>query len=443
MSDEINDLPTSPPGGEEDRDASTAEPPAPAGPAPGSSGEPDERHDDGFVPGAGRSAEIWDPVTATWVRPEQLTSPLPPPGAPRRAGGGVLAAAITGGIIGALLATAVTFAVLRNESPAVVERRLVPSTGGGAGASSGVVDIAAKARPWVVNINVAGRQPGFFGSRVVQGTGSGVILRSDGHIITNAHVVQGAQQVEVTLASGDSLPAKVVGTDPDTDVAVVKVDRPGLPAAVVGSARDLEVGELVVAIGSPLGLRQTVTAGIVSALGRTVDRPEGQPLVDMIQTDAAITQGNSGGALIDANTSLVGINSAIAASPEVGAEGIAFAIPIDIAKAVADELIATGKATHPWLGISGGNLDEEIAKRFGVSEGALVAEVVPEGPAGKAGLKPQDVIVSFDGEKITSMDELIVAIRQHKVGDAVKVEIVRGGQRSTVDVTLGDRPSNL
>ena len=163
----------------------------------------------------------------------------------------------------------------------------------------------------------------------------------------------------------------------------------------------------------------------------------------MIQTDAAITQGNSGGALIGGDGGVIGINTAIAASPEVGAEGIAFATPIDIAMAVADELIATGHATHPWLGIAGGNIDAEIARRFGVSEGAVVGEVVPGGPAAKTGLRPQDIIVSFDGKKVVSMDELIVAIRLHKVGQTVKLEIVRGGQRQTLDVTLGEKPDQL
>jgi S1-C subfamily serine protease len=269
-----------------------------------------------------------------------------------------------------------------------------------------------------------------------------VIIRSDGHILTNAHVVEGAAGIEVTLASGEKVAAKLVGSDPETDVAVVKVDRADLPAAVIGSVKDLVVGETAVAIGSPLGLEQSVTAGIISALGRRVERPDQTPLFDMIQTDAAVTQGNSGGALIDAAGAVVGINSAIAASPEVGAEGVAFAIPIDVAVAVSEELINSGRATHPWLGISGANITPETADEFGLEKGALIGEVVGNGPADRAGLRPRDIVVSFAGEEIESMDDLVVAIRQHRVGERIELIVVREGKRLTLQATLGDKPSD-
>jgi S1-C subfamily serine protease len=390
---------------------------------------------------------VWDPATGTWRTegdvhaepPAFMPSPASPPSRGLAPGAAVAIAAVA-----AVLASALTLGATRlwpsRTSGVAVERHVSPATAAATRSDGSIVSIAAKARPWVVNIDVSGRQRGFFGTQVVQGTGSGVILRSDGYIITNNHVVENAQQVRVTLASGQSVSGRVTGADPVTDVGVVKIDKTGLPSADIGTAKDLEVGELAVAIGSPLGLRQTVTAGIISALGRTVDRGDEPPLVDMIQTDAAVTQGNSGGALLDARGALVGVNSAIAASPEVGAEGIAFAIPIDIAKAVADELIASGKATHPWMGVSLGTIDPETSSRFGVSEGALVAEIVPDGPAAKGGLREQDVIVGFDGKKIASSDELVVAIRQHKVGDKVKVDVVRGGDKQSLEVTLGDRP---
>lgn len=346
--------------------------------------------------------------------------------------------------MGAVLALAVAIPIIRSTAPAapIVERRLserISSTRQGA---ASVVSIAARARPWVVNINVKGNS-GLLGQ--IRGTGSGVILRSDGHILTNDHVVSIAEEIEVTLASGEKLNAKLVGKDEDTDVAVIKIDKKDLPAAVVGSARDLQVGEIAVAIGSPLGLEQTVTAGIISAVGRTVDRgDQGEPpLVDMIQTDAAVTQGNSGGALVNGDGALIGINSAIATSPDVGAEGIAFAIPIDIAVAIAQELIQTGKATHPWLGVTGGDITPETAEEYGVDQGAYVIEVLPDSPAADAGIKQKDVVVSFDGERIDSMDELVVAIREHKVGERVAMEIVREGKRLDVTVTLGDKPGNL
>jgi len=209
----------------------------------------------------------------------------------------------------------------------------------------------------------------------------------------------------------------------------------------LGSVRDLRVGETAVVIGSPLGFEQSVTAGIISAIGRTVPRPgDESPLVDMVQTDAPVTQGNSGGALIDGRGSVVGINTAIGASPEVGAEGIAFAIPIDVAAAVARELIATGRATHPWLGVTGGDITREAASEFGIEQGALMIEIVPDSPADRAGIEPNDVVVEFAGEQIGSMDDLVVAIRQHKVGEQVALVVVRDGERMTLRATLGDKP---
>ncbi len=398
------------------------------------------------VPEAGtdHGPEVWDPRTGRWARPDEL-GPVFEPTPPSGDRGSYWRPALAGGIAGAAIATVVVLLIgtLFARDRVVVERQPAPPVAGAEDDESRIVAVAARARPWVVNVNVAGTRGGLFGSQVVQGTGSGVIVRSDGHVITNAHMVGEAREVEVTIGDGDQLPARVVGVDPDTDIAVVKVDRTDLPSAVIGTVEDLQVGELAVAIGSPLGLQQTVTAGIVSALGRTVARP-GQPaLVDMIQTDAAVTQGNSGGALIDGDGALVGINTAIAASPQVGAEGIAFAIPIDIAKAVADQLIETGTVTHPWIGIAGGNIDAETARQFGIGEGALVLEVVPDGPADRAGLRPRDIIVGFDGETIESMDELVVEIRKREVGDTVPVEIVRDGDVRRVRVTLGDRPDDL
>jgi S1-C subfamily serine protease len=385
----------------------------------------------------------WDPLAGEWTEPLILRSGSDgrrPPRVPW------LRAGVAGGIAGALIASLILVPLLRRHgtvvrsgSSTVIERHTGSSSSGVSGPVP-VVDIAAAARPWVVNINVT-KSGGFLGG--LEGTGSGVILRSDGYILTSAHVVDGASSIEVTLASGEKLKARGVGVDDDTDVGVIKVDRTQLPGAVIGTAKNLRVGEIAIAIGSPLGLQQSVTEGIISALGRTFRRPDGgSPLVEMIQTDAAITHGNSGGALINGDGAVIGINTAIATSSGAS-EGIAFATPIDVAVAVAHELIASGRATHPWLGVTGGNITPETAKKFGVTEGARLVSVLAGSPAAKAGIRPDDVIVSFAGERIKSMDELIVAIRNHKVGDAVAVEVVRGGRHVVVRATLQEKPRTL
>jgi len=379
---------------------------------------------------------VWDPRTGEWIEPTKERAPSND----RRT---TIRSALAGGIVGAIVAAAVAFPVARltvHSTPAIEQRVLSAPPAISSGNGTSVVAIAAKARPWVVNIDVSSSQQGFFGSVPVSGTGSGVIIRSDGYILTNAHVVSGASSINVTLADGTKLTGHAVGVDTDTDIAVVKVDRAGLPAAILGSVKNLQVGELAVAIGSPLGLEQTVTAGIISALGRSVDRTNQPPLVDMVQTDAPITEGNSGGALVDATGSVVGINAAIATAPDVGGTGIGFAIPIDIATAVARQLIGSGNATHPWLGVSGQAITPETAQRFKTSQGAFIVAVTKGGPADQGGMRANDVVVSFNGSKITSMDDLVVAIREHQVGDHVKLGIIRGGKQQTLTVVIGNKP---
>jgi S1-C subfamily serine protease len=383
---------------------------------------------------------VWDPRTGEWI--ERTTQR-----APADAGRGTRRSLIAAAVVGAVVSAAVAFPVARltaHPTPAIEQRVLsAPPAVAGATTKGGasVVAIAAKARPWVVNIDVSSSQQTLFGSVPVAGTGSGVIIRSDGYILTNAHVVNGASSITVTLADGSKLTGHAVGIDTDTDIAVVKVDRTGLPAAVLGSVKNIQVGELAVAIGSPLGLDQTVTAGIISALGRSVDRPNQPPLVDMVQTDAPITEGNSGGALVDATGSVVGINAAIATAPDVGGTGIGFAIPIDIATAVARQLIASGHATHPWLGVSGEAITSTTAQQFKVSQGAFIVAVTKGGPADRAGMKANDVVVSFNGHPITSMDDLVVAIREQQVGDHVTIGVIRGGKRLTLNLVIGNKPA--
>lgn len=302
--------------------------------------------------------------------------------------------------------------------------------------------VATKMTPSVVSVSIeqVGFDP-FSGTTVTQtvGNGSGVIIRQDGYILTNNHVVADADKLVVTIGV-DDLPATVVGTDPSTDLAVIKVDRTGLPAAEMGVSSALKVGQPVVAIGSPFGLEKSVTSGIVSALGRS-SLSEGSSgltaYTSLIQTDAAINPGNSGGALCDAAGRLIGINTLIQTTSGSSA-GVGFAIPIDFAKSIADELISTGKATHPYLGVSSATIDSASARRFGLSVdvGVLVQNVMSGSPADAAGIKQGDIIVRIDGQDIASVEDMFAAIRSQKVGNTVEVEIVRADKHSTLNVTL-------
>ena len=302
-----------------------------------------------------------------------------------------------------------------------------------------VVAVAEAVRPTVVQVDVVG------GSGTGSGNGSGVVYRSDGYIITNNHVVSTAGRLSVTFADGTSETARVVGTDRDSDLAVLKVDRSGLPAIAVRDEEELEVGELAVAVGSPFGLQGSVTRGIVSAVDRgvSVRAPDGVAvsLPGVVQTDASINPGNSGGPLVDGRGRLIGINSAILTSgTNTGNAGVGFAIPAVYAVSVADELIATGAVRHAFLGVSGGDLTPEVAQRVGVGQGAYIAGVTPDTPAAAASLREGDVILALGDTPVTSMAGLVTAVRQADVGDTVRVTYRRGGVDLTVDVTLSEAP---
>ncbi len=308
-----------------------------------------------------------------------------------------------------------------------------------------VIAVAGKVQPSVVNIRTEKTiSDFFFGLRRTTGIGSGVIISQDGYILTNNHVVQDADEIWVTVRKKD-IKGRVIGKDYETDIAVVKVDMEGLPAVRLGSVRDLEVGELVVAIGSPYGFEHSVTAGVVSALYRqlTVSSNLGYiTFTDLIQTDAAINPGNSGGALCNTKGEVVGINTLIY-SETGGYQGIGFAIPIDVAKDVADQLIKEGKVSHPYVGVNGQDVDRELAKEYGltVEKGAFILQIYPDTPAEKAGLKRGDVVVEFNGEVIESMYDLIAAIRKRKVGDVIEIVIVRDGERIKKELTLAEKPT--
>jgi serine protease Do len=321
-----------------------------------------------------------------------------------------------------------------------------------------VAAAAAAALPSVVNIDVTGSDSATSTSGLPQGhpnvpfsgQASGVAYKAapggGTYIITNDHVVADARTITVTPPSGEPVEATLVGTDPDTDIAVIRVPV-SIPLIRLASSEKVVVGQLTIAIGSPYGLEHSVSSGVVSGLHRSLPDSYGDsqagvyPLVDVIQTDAAINPGNSGGALVDRTGSLIGINSAIY-SDSGSSAGIGFAIPAKSAARIADELIATGKARHPFLGVVGQTVDESLAaeKKLPVAEGALVVEITKDTGASRAGIKPGDVIVSLDGTPIRSMDDLILQVRMTSVDQKVTVTLWRLGKKIDVPMTVGDKP---
>jgi serine protease DegQ len=285
----------------------------------------------------------------------------------------------------------------------------------------------------------------FFGDRQADpdekqfSLGSGVIVNSEGYILTNNHVVEAADEIEVALADGRKAVAKVVGNDPETDLAVVKINLPNLPAITLGHVEEAGVGDVVLAIGNPFGVGQTVTMGIISALGR--NHLGINTFENFIQTDAAINPGNSGGALIDTNGNLLGINTAIY-SRSGGSLGIGFAIPVSTVKTVMDSIIANGQVVRGYIGVEPQDITPELAENFGLNtrSGAIIAGVVKGGPADKAGVRPGDILVSVEGKPVTDMTEMLNLISQLVPGNKARVTVVRGSRQSTLDVTIGKRP---
>jgi serine protease Do len=274
-----------------------------------------------------------------------------------------------------------------------------------------------------------------------QSLGSGVIVRSDGYILTNNHVVAGASEVKVALSDKREFRAKVVGTDPKTDIAVLKIDASGLPTLPMGDSSRLEVGNFVLAIGDPFGIGETVTMGIVSATGR--GNLDIEDYEDFIQTDAAINPGNSGGALIDSRGRLVGINTAILTGGGGGNQGIGFAIPIDMARHVMEQILAHGKVVRGYLGVVIQEVTPAIAKSFGLPSpnGTLVSDVTKGGPADRAGIEKGDVITAIDGKPVTDVNELRLQISQAAPQTRVRLQVVRDGRARQITVTLGELPS--
>jgi len=293
-------------------------------------------------------------------------------------------------------------------------------------------------------------------------TGSGFVIDKEGHLLTNNHVVEGANAIQVKLGDSETTyDAELVGSDPSMDLALLDVEAPGdqLHPLRLGRSAEMEVGDPVVAIGNPFGLDRTVTSGIVSALQRQIEAPDGFSITDVIQTDAAINPGNSGGPLINAAGEVIGINSQIATGGGGGNVGIGFAIPIDTVRAVLDQLRSSGEVEHAYLGISGATITKDLAKAVNlpVEEGVLVQEVVPDGPADKAGVEGGstaatiegaeaqlggDIITEVDARKVASMDEIVELVNESEPGDELELTLRRGDETRTVTITLGDRPDS-
>jgi serine protease Do len=413
------------------------------------------------------------PTPERWFEPahaEAVTGSLNVSGpasarpAGNRSRGGLVGIVVAAALISATLASAGTYGLLRASGsldrptapPAAIPAQTVTAPQPIAiDEQSAITTAAAKVSPAIVTITSSGaaQNPNDpFGQIPATGVGSGVIFDSNGWIITNKHVVAGSSQLQVALQDGRQFSGTIYGIDTLTDLAIVKVDATGLPAAPIGNSSTAKVGQLAIAIGSPLGTyTNSVTSGIISAFGRTIQVEDGTQLRNLIQTDAAINPGNSGGALLDAGGNVVGINSAVAST----AEGIGFAIPINIAKPIMEQALAGQKLARPWIGIRYQALTQQIAdqEKLSVGAGAWLQPssasgstdpaVVPGSPAANAGLKEGDIITAVDGKKISTVAPLDDILTEYVPGTTVALDVLRDGKAITLTLTLGTRPANL
>jgi S1-C subfamily serine protease len=376
-------------------------------------------------------------------------APPPPPGPPSPSSstgpGGLRSAllgAFIGALIGALVAGGVVWAVGTNTSNTTITRVAAPTPTAAArpspqiGPTSDIAAIIAKAEPAIVAVTINGGPNNANGA-----AGTGFIITPDGYIATNNHVVEGASSIQVQFTNGNVVPAKTIGRDPSTDLAVLKIDGTGLPAVSLGDSNAVQIGDAVVAIGNALALQGglSVTNGIISGLNRQVPEQNGAVLVGMLQTDAAINPGNSGGPLLNAQGQVIGINTAVATPGE--AQNIGFAIPISTAILVLTDL-RTGRKPA-FLGISTQDLTPEIASQLSISatQGAVITQVSSGTPAATAGLKKNDVIVQIGSHPIKNSADVQTAVRSHTPGDTVSVVFLRNGSRQTVNAKLTTRPT--
>lgn len=354
-------------------------------------------------------------------------------------------AAVAGGVTGAVLSVG-AIAVAGGFETRVIERSIdrvasqpvttEPPLGPAAlRASDGVADVAHQVSPAVARveaITAAGPM-----------TGSGVMFRDDGYLMTDLHLVSGAEEIAVVIAGGTRFEATFVGGDAWTNLAVVKIDGVAeqFTAVTMGSSAGLQVGSPAIAIGRPSGLdpAPSVTAGVISAVGRQVHSPSGVLLHDMIQTDAPVAAGSAGGALVDGTGAVIGMTTAVADDDAGANNAVGFATPIDLARRVADQIVDTGSAHHVWLGIDGADLPSTDARTMGLPGGVVVNGISPGSPAAAAGLEPSEIITAVGGAPVASMPALVAVLRGHRPGDRVDVELVKDDRRRTVDVVLGEK----
>ncbi len=306
---------------------------------------------------------------------------------------------------------------------------------------SQIINVAERVSPAVVRISTTQVVHDFFFTYETPGLGSGFIISEDGYIVTNNHVIEGAKKITVTLNDGKEYDGFLIGTDPSSDVALLRINATGLPYLTFTDSSMLKVGQTVIAIGNPYGFDHTVTTGVISALERTLTFEDGTTLVGVIQTDAAINPGNSGGPLLNLSGEVVGMNTAIYAA----GQGIGFAVSSNTITKVINDLKIYGKVRWPFLGISGVAINEDIARRnnLPVNKGILVVQVLSGTSASDAGIKEFDIITKFEGKDVKSVQELTKYLRQKNIGDKVKLEIIRNGKTMEIEVILKERPSNV
>ena len=376
---------------------------------------------------------------ATFPAPAPRLTPPPPPRA-RRHGWRYALVGLAAGILGAGLAAGAFLLWFdrgdSGEATPQIQTRIIEGTG-----AVQAAEVARAVLPSIVTVEVRSTTEGAF---VAEASGSGVVLTADGLLVTNEHVVAGAAEVRVIFAGGRTYPAEVVGLDAVTDLAVLRIAATGLTPIALGSSENLEIGDPAIAVGSPLGLEggPSVTVGVVSAFDRQLRTGTDEALFGLIQTDAPITRGSSGGALVDSAGRLIGITAAIGIS-DVGAEGLGFAIPVELMTIVTDQIIAQGRADHPFLGIKGSTYFRQEADGSTVPAGVAVDEIFKDTAAEAAGVEAGDIILSVAGEPLATMEQLVVMIRFYRVGEIVELEIDRGGVPLTIPVTLMERPEGV